>query len=158
MSGSIFGGGSLSAWGSLIVFGFVPVLIGFGAGIPAWALGSNLWSGFLSGMIAMGVIVLIHVVGNPNYSPFNDRETLEFVGAISVTVLISMAKRDLLQLGKLVVVFTLTMALLGLKFVIPENEIELVNVSFKVGFVISLLAWLILPLAAAFITIPKQNR
>jgi hypothetical protein len=157
MSGSIFGGSSLSAGESLIIFGFVPILISLGAAIPAWALGSDLWGGILAGVIATSVVLLIHAVGNPVYSPFNSRERLEFVSAIGVSVLISVFRRGWLPLGNLAVLLTLIILFLALTFVIPGNEIELNNIPAKVGFVLSLLAWLTLPYAAALITVPDQT-
>ena len=153
----IFGGSNFSPGASLILFGFVPIFVIIGAGIPAWVLGATLGRGLLGGMIAMGVIVFIRVFGDPNYSPFNDRETLEFVSSICVAMLASMIGREWLQWGKLAVVFILMIAFLVLKFVIPGNEIELGNVSVKVGLVVSLLAWILLPLVVAFFTLPEKT-
>src|SRR5215207_4885531 len=81
-------GGSLSIWENIVIFGLVPLLLIFGSSIPAWILGVAFWRGLLTGVIAMVAVVLILIFGNPNYSPFNDRETLQFVSAIFITALI----------------------------------------------------------------------
>jgi hypothetical protein len=145
-------GSSLSVWENLIILGLVPVLIIFGTSIPTWVLGAPFKRGLLSGMIAMGAIALILVYGGPNYSPFNNRETLEFVSPVCISVLMSSAfRKDRISMGKLAI-FILTFILFGLKLVIPEDEFRINGIDFKVGFAISLITWFILPSATVFFT------
>jgi len=154
---SHFFGSALSSWEKLIIFVFVPIMIILGASIPAWALGASWWHRILAGTIAMGVTVLVLIFGDSNYSPFNDRETLQFVSPVCVTVLIAnITRKDRLPLGK-IVVFIIIIAFLSLKLIIPEYDIKVDDINFKIGFLISLLAWTMLPPIAAFFTTPKQG-
>ncbi|PWH13804.1 MAG: hypothetical protein DDG60_09600 [Anaerolineae bacterium] len=147
---SIFSPGSFSSWGTLIFFGLAPALIIFGAAITAWALGARLWRGLLAGVVTLGAFAFFEV-GQANYSPLNVRETLAFVGGALATVLVSTVGRGeqrawILAAG---LILMLALALSGLRLILPGKES---------GLVISILAWIILPLAATFFTMPRQNR
>lgn len=141
---SIFGSAALSGRETLILLGLVPALLILGAGITAWALGASLWRGLLTGVIALGVFALLEV-GQANYSPFNERETLAFVGTAFIAALISIVGRA--RLWGLAAVLGLALAWAGLRLVLPGS-----------GFAVSLLAWFTLPLVAAFSTMLRQNR
>lgn len=141
---------TFSIWENLIVFGIVPLIIIFGVVVLARTLNINWWYGLLAGIIAVGIIVMCQVFGDSNYSPFNNRETLEYLSPVCVMVLISsMLMKDRLFFGRFAI-FILVISFLGMKFIIPGDEFEVGNVSLKVGFAISLLGWIILPLATAF--------
>lgn len=146
-----------SLWENLIVFGFVPILIIFGISIPARLLNGTWWYGLLAGMISVGVIVIIQIFSNSNYSPFNNRETLQFISPVCIMALIStVLRKDRFFWGKLAICI-LAISLLGLKFVIPGNEFEVGSISLKVGFVISVVAWTLLPLVTVLFTMPNQR-
>ena len=145
-------GGSLSLWENVVIMGLVPLIVIFGASISARALGATLWHGLVAGTVAMIVIVLILVYGDRNYSPFNNRETLQYVSAISIVVLTT-AKfaKDRSFAGRLAV-FILAAAFLGMKFAISADEFRVGGMDLKVGFGIALLAWIILPVAAVILS------
>jgi hypothetical protein len=136
---SHFFGGSSSPFENLVILGFVPMMIAFGASIPAWALGANLWRGMLSGFVAMALFVLIDISGAQiNYAPFIENETIAFVIAALTTVLIAMAGKNMLHSGVLVALLILTVTLITLRFVLPGRDL-------LIGPLISLSAWIFLP-------------
>ena len=146
-----FFGSSLSPSENLVILGFVPMMIAFGASIPAWALGANLWRGMLSGVAAMAIFVFVDVsAGQINYAPFSEYETMAFIIAVLVTLLIATAGKNNLQLGGLVTLLVPAAALIVLRFVLPGRDL-------LVGPIIALLAWILLPLVAAFATDTKQE-
>lgn len=147
---SIFSPGTFSIWGTLMFFGLAPTLIIFGAAITAWALGARLWRGLLAGVVALGTFAFLEL-GQTNYSPFNIRETLAFVGGALATVFVSTVGRGEQRTRMLAAGLTLVFALAlgGLRLVVPGKES---------GLVISILAWIILPLVATFCTMLRQNR
>ena len=154
MSGAfVFGGGISSRSEKLLISVLVPTLISLGAGIPAWTLGAKFWRGLLAGIVAMGVFIFIESNGGQqvDYGLFNQRETLAYISAALVSVLIATVGRNELHPRKFVVLITFVVALGGLRFVVPEEN-------FVVGIVASLLAWILLPLSAAFFAMPEQNR
>jgi len=144
-------GGALSLWENLTIYGLVPTAIAFGAGIPAWVLGANLWRCSLAGISAMLVFVFINVSGaSINYAPFSEYETVAFIMAVLITVLIATAERNRLQSTGLATLLILATTLVGLRFILPGEELLL-------GFVVSFLAWIILPVVTAFFMVPEQK-
>jgi hypothetical protein len=136
---SHFFGGSLSPLENLVILGFVPMMIVFGASIPAWAIGANLWRGMLAGVVAMALFVFIDISGAQiNYAPFIEYETIAFVIAALTTVLITAAGKNMLHLGVLISLLILTVTLITLRFVLPGRDL-------LVGPLISFLAWILLP-------------
>ncbi len=150
--GFVFGGGIHSWSDSLIVSIFVPVLISIGAAIPPWILGDKFWRGLFAGVIAMIVFIYIELNGGHqvNYGIFSQRETLAYISAILVSMLISVAGRKEFQAKGYVTILALSTLLVGLRFLVPE-------VDFVIGIVVSLLAWILLPPAVAYFYMPEQN-
>ena len=146
-----FFGGSLSLPGILIILGIVPMLITFGASIPAWALCDNLRRSIMSGVSAMATFVLFEVIGGQNYVPFGEYETMAFISAVLVTVLGATPARNHLQFGRLATLLVITVMLIVLRFVVPGRDLV-------VGPTIALLAWILLPMVASFFTMSAQDR
>lgn len=147
------GGSSPSFGDKIILFGFIPLVISIAAGLPAWALGAKWWLGFFIGVVAMGTFMSIEFIATQinSYGLFNKYETLAFITAALTTALIAAIKVHRLQLKRMAAIFILGGILMGLRFVMPNDSIA-------AGCVISLLAWILLPLAAAYSNISEQNR
>ena len=139
------GGSSFSIWDNIIVFGVAPIIITVGAGIPAWAVGMNLWRGFLAGGAATIAFILVHVSGESNWAPFIWYETFAFIASVLVSMLISTIWKNGFQPGTFISLAATAITLAILRRVVPGE-------GYIVGFVISLLAWIILPPLAALLT------
>jgi hypothetical protein len=154
-SGALSFGGTLSRQENLFIDILVPTLISLGAAIPAWGLGAKWWHGLLAGMIAMTVFIYIESDGGKqvNYAPFSQRETLAYVSTALVSVLIAVV-----GMKKLYPMNFLLLTLVAILARFSLVVIDMVEESYKVGFVVSLLAWIILPLAAGFFILLTQDR
>lgn len=152
--GLIFGGGIHSWQDHLFIAILVPTLISLGAAMPAWGLGAKWWHGLLAGIIAMIVFIYIESNGGKqvNYSVFSQREKLAYVGTALVSVLIAVV-----GMKKLYPINFLLLTLVAILARFSLVVIDMVEESYKVGFVVSLLAWIILPMAAAFTTNQSQD-
>jgi hypothetical protein len=148
--GLSFGGGIHSWSDNLVVSVFVPVLISLGAAIPAWGLGAKWWHGLLAGTVAMMVFIGIESNGGQqvNYGLFSQRETLAYISAVMVSTFIAILGRKQFQPKGYLLIFAFLVIAAGLMFIVPEEQ-------FAGGFIISLLAWILLPSAVAFYSIPE---
>src|SRR5215211_6219494 len=153
MSGAfVFGGGTPSPSGKFVIHVLVPLLISFGAAIPAWNLGTKWWYGLLAGTVAMVVFVYIELneEGQVNYGIFSQRETIAYISAALVSAFsVTVGRREFQSKGY-VLMFVISVVAIGLRLLVPEKN-------FVVGFIASLLAWLLLPLAVAFATTMKRE-
>ena len=154
MSGTfVFGGGTPSPGGKFVVNVLVPLLICIGAAIPAWKVGTKWWYGLLAGIVAMIVFVFIELNGGGqvNYGIFSQRETIAYISAALVSAFSVTVGRNEFQSKGYVLMFVISVVATGLRFIVPEEN-------FVVGFIASLLAWILLPLAVAFATdIKREN-
>jgi hypothetical protein len=148
----VFGGGIYKDRQLFIVYRLVPLIIVLGSSIPPWVLGASWWRGLLAGIAAMGIFIFIETNGGQpvDYGLYSQRETLAYISAALVSVLIATIGRNEFKPRGYVVLFAVSVALAGLRLVVPEEN-------FVVGIVASLLAWIILPLAVAFFTMTEQN-
>ena len=91
------------------------------------------------------------LVTEPSSDYGEDTETLAFVSGALATVLVSTVGRGEQRAWMLAAGLILMLALVlgGLRVVLPRKES---------GLVISILAWIALPLAAIFCTMLRQNR
>ena len=144
-------GSSLLLWENLLILGLVPTAIAFGASLPAWVLGANLQRCVLAGISAMLVFVFIEIGGGQNYGPFSDYETLAFITAVLITVLIAASERNRLQSTGLAILIITATAFIGFRFITPEEKLIF-------GFVIALLAWISLPAISVFFMVPEEMR
>lgn len=144
-SGALSFGGTLSWQENLFIDILMPTLISLGAAILAWGLGAKWWHGLLAGMIAMIIFIYIESDGGKqvNYAPFSQRETLAYVSTALVSALIAMVAMKKFYLINFLLL-TLVAILAGLSLVL----IDMVEGSYKLGFAVSLLAWILFPLAA----------
>jgi hypothetical protein len=152
-----FGGGSPSFGENFILYGFVPMLISLSAAIPAWTLGAKFLLGLFAGITAMGCFILIDIVIAPplvSYGAFNIYETHAVITTVFVSVLITLVGKNGFRLSQLAILVILTWVLIQLRSVLPLYLLEREQI---IGFVISLLAWIVLPTAAAFFTMPRQK-
>lgn len=155
MGGFGFGAGLLSPSESFIISVIVSVLISLGAGIPAWALGANRRRGLLAGLVAMSVFIYISSKGQDiNYAPFIEYDTLAYISAILVSTVIATIVKNKIRFVGIAILIALTLEILRLRNVLslvyPYSEQ-------MIGFVASLLAWIFLPLIAAFFVTLEQN-
>src|SRR6266487_4769611 len=144
--GFSFGGGIHSWQDNLFIAILVPTLISLGAAIPAWRLGAKWWHGLLAGIIAMIAFIYIESNGGKqvNYSFFSEHETLAYVSTALVSILIAIAARKKFQVQKSASLFAVAAILVVLRLVISDENAS-------IGFAISLLAWVVLPLVGTFI-------
>ena len=146
-----FFGGAMSLWENLVILCVVPLLIAIGAAIPAWTLGATIQHSLISGIISMTVFVLVDVTGaRTNYAPFVEYETVAFILAAFVTVVIAISQQNDLSSARLNIIFWSAIALIGLRFILPGNDIA-------VGISISFLAWVTLPLVATIFKRTDEN-
>jgi hypothetical protein len=146
MEGAVVFGGGLHSWkDNLVTAIFVPVLISLGAALPGWVLGNKWWRGLLAGIIAMAAFIYIELNGGKqfNYGIFSQRETIAYISTALVSVLVATVGRNEFQPRGYVLIFAISAVSVGLRFIVPEEN-------FVAGFVVSLLAWSLLPTAIAF--------
>jgi len=153
MSGTfVFGGGMPSPGGKFVINILVPILISFGSAIPAWNLGTKWWYGFLAGTVAMVVFVSIELneEGQVNYGIFSQRETIAYISAALVSAFsVTVGRREFQSKGY-VLMFVISVVAIGSRLLVPEEN-------FVVGFIASLLAWILLPVAVIFATTIKRE-
>ena len=144
-SGALSFGGTLSWQENLFIDILMPTLISLGAAIPAWGLGAKWWHGLLAGMIAMIVFIYIESDGGKqvNYAPFSQRETLAYVSTALVSALIAMV-----AMKKFYSINFLFLTLVAILARFSLIAIDMVEGGYKLGFAVSLLAWILFPLAA----------
>lgn len=142
-SASFFSPATLSAWQILVLLALIPGFI-FGGGVTAWALGANLRRRFIAGMIVFFTLAILDT-GQSNYSLFNTRETMAFVGAALASVVIAVA--GTCQTRAWISAVILALALIGLSVVVPGS-----------GLIISLVSWLALPLTATLLGKSKSEK
>jgi hypothetical protein len=146
LAGGFSIGGGIHSWqDNLFITILVPTLISLGAAIPAWGLGAKWWHGLLAGIIAMIVFIYIESNGGKqvNYAVFSQRETLAYVSTALVSVLIAAVGRKKFYPINFILL-TLVAILAGLSLVV----VDIAEESYKVGFAVSLLGWILFPLAA----------
>jgi hypothetical protein len=146
----VFGGGIQSLKDTLITAIFVPALVSLGAAIPAWVLGVKWWHGLLAGVIAMLVFGYIELNGGKQftYGMFSPRETFAYISAALVSVLIATVSRNTLHPTKSLFLLVFVIGMVILRIMLSKQI---------VGFVVSLLVWMILPLGVTFFTLQKQH-
>jgi hypothetical protein len=151
-----FGAALLSPSESFAISFLVSVFISFGAGIPAWVLRANRWQGLLAGLVAMVVFTYISNMGQDiNYAPFIEYDTLAYVSAILVSVGIATFRKNKIRIIGVAILIALTAEIFRwrsfLLLLYPYDEQ-------MIGFVASLLAWIFLPLIAAFFIRLEKNK
>jgi hypothetical protein len=153
-SGALSFGGTLSWQANLLIDILAPMLISLGAAIPAWGLGAKWWHGLLAGMIAMIVFIYIESDGGKqvDYGVFSPRETLAYISTALVSVLIAVV-----GMKKFYPMNFLLLTLVAILARFSLVVIDMVEESYKVGFAVSLLAWILFPLAATSFTISEQK-
>lgn len=137
-----FGGGIPSFGEGIILFVLVPLTISFAGSIPARALGATKKRAFMTGIVSMIVFALVEWGWGEqiNYGLFSQRETLAYLAAIFVSVLISTYKREQSSWRVYGLIFAFLLVFAILRLVLPEGN-------FIMGFVISISAWVLVPLA-----------
>lgn len=155
MGGFGFGLGLLLPSESFIISVIVSVLISLGAGIPACALGANRRRGLLAGLVAMAVFNYISGKGHDiDYAPFGEYDMLAYISAILVSTVVATIGKNTIRLGGVAILIALTGEILRLRSVLPSFYLDNEQL---IGFVVSLLTWIIFPLIAAFFVTLEQN-
>lgn len=138
-------GSSLSLLEILVILCLIPAVIAFGASIPARVLCGNSRRSLLAGIVAMLVFILVDVRGaSINYAPFVEYETVAFIIAALISVLIATIERNKLQTVGIIIELMVAIILTGLWFIFPGKAILF-------GFVFSLVSWITLPVVATFV-------
>ncbi|MBN1313602.1 MAG: hypothetical protein JXB30_19510 [Anaerolineae bacterium] len=142
---AIFSRPSLAA-GQIMIFCFVvPLMIIAGAALSARTLGATWLRSVAAGITALAVAVSFIYAGQSNSSPFNQYETLALACPAAVAVLVAIVgKADTKPRGP-VVTIGLTVLLISCA-IFTEGY----------GFVIALIAWLLLPVSAGLLRQPTE--
>jgi len=144
-------GSSLSLLDGLIILCLIPTIIVWGASIPARVLGTSSRRSLLAGIVAMLAFILIDISGaSINYAPFFEYETVAFIIAVLIAVLIATIERNRSRTVGGTIELMVAIVLIGLRFTFPGKDLW-------VGFIVSLLAWVILPMVAAFVINAKRE-
>lgn len=142
-SASFLSPATLSAWQILALLILIPGFI-LGGAVSAWALGADPRRSFVAGMIVFFTLAILDT-GQSNYSLFNTRETMAFVGAALASVVVAVA--GTYQTRAWISAVVLALALTGLSVVVPGS-----------GLIISLVSWFALPLTATLLGKSKSEK
>lgn len=134
----LVGGKSLSPLGQLALYVIVPLLLVTGAALTARSIGAGVRRSLIVGMAAAAIAITVQLSHN-NYAPFDWLETAAFVAAAVVSAMLAVASRQS-KWKTVVSCGVLGVGLLSVVALVPG-----------LGFVVSLVAWLTLPVVATTI-------
>lgn len=131
----LVGGRSLSLVSKLTLYAVVPLLVVIGAALTARLLGARVSHSIVIGSVAAATAIIIELSHN-NYAPFDRLETAAFIAAALITATLAAASRQFNWKNALL------SGLLGIGLILVAA------LTTGLGFVISLVAWLTLPVVS----------